>query len=173
MSRYLTQMKKLNDPEEPLSRFFGIFEPMKTMMGPVLIQLPPQLGFHKERTETFFQILKRDYPFYKFALESRHKSWLEPEVIKLLTRYKISFVIADSGGRFPMAEFFTAKDIYVRFHGPDGSYGTSYEPDVLKLYADKCQAWTAAGHRVWMFFNNDIRGYAIKNACFLKQALKL
>ncbi len=173
MSRYLTQMKKLHDPEEPLSRFFSVFEPMKKMMGPVLVQLPPQLGFHKERTEKFFQILKRDYPTYKFALESRHSSWLEPEAIKLLTRYKISFVIADSGGKFPMGEFITAKDIYLRFHGPDGSYATSYEPDILELYADKCTAWEEKGHRIWIFFNNDIHGYALKNAATLKQFLKL
>ena len=173
MSRYLTQMKKLHDPEEPLSRFFSIFEPMKRMMGPVLLQLPAQLGFHKERTESFFQILKNDYGIYKFALECRHASWLEREAIKLLRRYRISFVIADSGGRFPMGEFITAKDIYVRFHGPDGFYGTSYEPDVLEWYADKCNNWVAKGHRVWVFFNNDVHGYAIKNAITLKELLNL
>src|SRR5437763_2225412 len=36
MSRFLTHMKKLNDPEEPLERFFTLFEPMRKMMGPVL-----------------------------------------------------------------------------------------------------------------------------------------
>src|SRR5688500_8949980 len=39
MSRFLTHMKKLRDPEEPLQRFFGIFEPIKKKLGPILIQL--------------------------------------------------------------------------------------------------------------------------------------
>src|SRR5687768_8695063 len=34
MSRYLTHMKKLHDPEEPLERFFEIFQPMKKTNGP-------------------------------------------------------------------------------------------------------------------------------------------
>src|SRR5215510_5510894 len=43
MSRYITQIKRLKDIEEPLERFFKIFEPMKNQMGPILIQLPPSL----------------------------------------------------------------------------------------------------------------------------------
>ena len=53
MSRYLTHMKKLNDPEEPLERFFDIFQPMKKQMGPVLIQLPRMIKFKSERHEYF------------------------------------------------------------------------------------------------------------------------
>ena len=171
MSRYLTQMKKLLDPEEPLSRFFTIFRRMKKKMGPVLLQLPPQLGFHRERTEKFFQVLKRRYASYRFALECRHDSWFTEESVSLMKKFKISFVIADSGGRFPSGEFITAKDIYVRFHGPDGSYATSYSRTSLRSYAKKCMAWSAKGHHVWMFFNNDIHGYATQNAETLKKMI--
>src|SRR5436305_8439995 len=48
ISRYITHMKKLRDPEESLGRFFEIFEPMHKMMGPVLIQLPPSLKFNND-----------------------------------------------------------------------------------------------------------------------------
>ena len=173
LSRYLTHMKKLNDPEEPLTRFFTLFGPMRKMLGPVLLQLPPQLGFHRGKTESLFQLLRKEYRPYKFALEPRHTSWFEPGAVQLLTRYKISFVIADSGGRFPMGEFITAKDIYVRFHGPDGSYATSYEPEILDLYANKSKGWVSAGHRVWLFFNNDIHGHAIHNAEALMALLNI
>src|SRR5687768_2886137 len=54
LSRYITHMKKLNDPEEPLQKFFEIFEPMCPVMGPVLIQLPPSLKYNKNVAETFF-----------------------------------------------------------------------------------------------------------------------
>lgn len=171
MSRYLTQMKKLNEPEEPLERFFSLFEPMKKYLGPVLVQLPPNLGFHTEKTTYFFSVLKEQFSGFKIALEVRHASWLEPSAIELMKRFKITFVIADSGGRFPMAEEVTARDIYIRFHGPDGSYATSYDPDILLLYADKCTEWSANGHRIWIFFNNDVHGYAIENARTLRKML--
>jgi uncharacterized protein YecE (DUF72 family) len=173
MSRYLTQMKKLNDPEEPLHRFFSLFRKMKKYLGPVLIQLPPNLGFHAEKAEYLFNILKKKYAGYKFALEVRHESWIQPSVTRLLKQYGIIFVIADSGHRFPMAELVTAKDIYIRFHGPDGSYATSYSKRVLKKYADSCVRWRAKGHRIWIFFNNDVHGFAIENAKTLQQLLGL
>ena len=173
MSRFLTQMKKLNDPEEPLARFFSLFEPMKKYLGPVLVQLPPNLGFHMQKTKYFFSVLKKKYGTFTIALEIRHNSWLQPPVINLLRQYKIAWVIADSGGRFPMAEEITAKDIYIRFHGPDGSYATSYSAEVLEMYAHKCLNWVAKGHRIWIFFNNDMHGYAIENARTLKKLLQM
>jgi uncharacterized protein YecE (DUF72 family) len=53
MSRYLTHMKKLKEPEEPLERFFSVFEKLKKKMGPVLIQLPPVLKFNYYTADTF------------------------------------------------------------------------------------------------------------------------
>lgn len=173
MSRYLTQMKKLNDPEEPLGRFFRLFEPMKKILGPVLLQLPPNLSFHPEKTESLFRILKEKYRGYKIAVEIRHESWLEGPVINMFKRFHITWVIAHSGRRFPMAENVTAKDIYIRFHGPDGSYATSYTKEELEEYADKCITWSVRGHRIWIFFNNDIHGYAIENARTFKKILKV
>src|SRR5437764_7135515 len=46
MSRFLTHMKKLRNPEEPLERFFSVFDHMQSMMGPILFQLPPMLKFN-------------------------------------------------------------------------------------------------------------------------------
>jgi uncharacterized protein YecE (DUF72 family) len=71
--------------------------------------------------------------------------------------------------RFASAELITAKHIYLRFHGPDGHYATSYSPKALKSYADKCLQWKAKGHTVWVFFNNDLHGYAVENASLFKQ----
>src|SRR5215216_6633280 len=76
MSRYLTHMKKLNDPEEPLERFFEVFQSMKKKMGPVLIQLPRMVKFKFERDEHFFGLLAKTYRSYEFVLEVRHDSWL-------------------------------------------------------------------------------------------------
>jgi uncharacterized protein YecE (DUF72 family) len=171
ISRYITQMKKLNDPEETLPSFFSLFSSMKRRLGPVLIQLPPSLAFHAEKAEHFFRALKRGYQGYRFSLEVRHDSWLQPGAAGLMEKFGIGFVIAESGSRFPYAEFITAPHIYLRFHGPDGSYASSYSERKLQAYAAKCKAWAAQGHALWIFFNNDGNAYAVQNANRLKTVL--
>ncbi len=164
MSRYLTQMKKLLEPEEPLERFFTAIEPVKPLCGVILLQLPPSLAFHYDRADYLFSLLRTKYKDYQFALEIRHTSWLEVDSISLLTKYNIAFVISQSGNRFPYAEMITAKNIYVRFHGPDALYASSYSDDSLRYYADKFLQWQNEGHTVWAYFNNDINAHAIANA---------
>ena len=164
MSRYLTHMKKLKNPEEPLERFFTIFEPMKKVMGPVLIQLPPMLKFDYETAERFFEIVKNNYQEYEFVLEVRHPTWLREESLTLMTKYQIGFVISQSEDKFPYSEMITAKNIYIRFHGPGQLYASSYPEGMLKEFAKKFKKWVKEDHCIWAYFNNDIHGYAIENA---------
>jgi len=77
MSRFLTHMKKLNDPEEPLERFFNIFDLMKKMMGPVLLQLPWLLKFNYNKAEHLYRLLGSKYKNFEFVLEVRHETWLK------------------------------------------------------------------------------------------------
>jgi len=140
-------------------------------MGPVLIQLPAMLRFRQEKARAFFDYLKIRHPRYRFALEARHPSWSEPEAIALLRQYRIIWVIAESGDRFASAELVTARHIYLRFHGPDGSYCTPYTKRTLAGYASKCQEWLAEGHDIWVFFNNDVHGHGIRNALTLKEMM--
>ena len=164
MSRFLTHMKKLNDPEEPLERFFGIFAPMKKMMGPVLLQLPRMLKFNYDKAEHLYHLLKTTYKKYEFVMEVRHETWLEEKSLTLMTKYDIGLVISQSGQHFPYSEMITAKNIYVRFHGPHQLYGSSYPQKMLNDFASKFKRWQKQGHTVWAFFNNDIHGYAPEDA---------
>jgi uncharacterized protein YecE (DUF72 family) len=164
MSRFLTHMKKLNDPEEPLERFFGIFGPMKKMMGPVLLQLPAILKFNFDKAEHLYRLMKTKYRKYDFVMEVRHDSWLEEQSLTLMTKYDIGLVISQSGERFPYSEMITAKNIYIRFHGPHQLYASSYSDEMLKGFAKKFKKWEREGHVIWAFFNNDVHGYAIENA---------
>lgn len=164
ISRYLTHIKRLKDPEEPLQRFFELFAPIKKHLGPVLVQLPPNLKFDYERAEHFFKVLHKDYKQYDFALEVRHDTWLANDALALLTRYNVAIVISQSGNQFPYTEMVTAKNIYVRFHGPEALYASSYSDEMLAGFAQKFRQWLADGHFIWAFFNNDINGYAIDNA---------
>ena len=169
MSRYLTHMKKLHDPEESLERFFEIFEPMKKQMGPVLVQLPKMVKFNYDIAEYFFKLLAGKYRKYQFVLEIRHPTWLKEDSLNLLAKYEIGLVISQSGDRFPYTEMVTAKNIYVRFHGPAALYASTYSDDQLKYFARKFKEWTKEGHEIWAFFNNDIHGYAPKDALRLEK----
>jgi len=164
MSRFLSHAKKLKDPEEPLQRFFSVFDTIQKSLGPVLIQLHETLRFNYERTEYFYKLLQTQYKMYSFAMEARHQSWLQDDSLKLMRKYNIAFVIAQSGEKFAYGEHVTAKHIYVRFHGPEGLYTSSYTEEMLQSFAVKFKAWKKEGHTIWAFFNNDVGGYAIMNA---------
>lgn len=164
MSRFLTHMKKLKDPEEPLERFFTVFEPMKKNMGPVLIQLPPVLKFNFETAHHFYQLLQKKYRAYEFVMEVRHDTWLQEESLTLMAQYDIGLVISQSGDEFLYSETVTAKNIYIRFHGPKELYASSYSNEMLNEFAKKFKKWIKEGHELWVYFNNDIHGHAIADA---------
>jgi uncharacterized protein YecE (DUF72 family) len=171
MNRFITHIKRLKEPEEPVKRFFEIFRYMQKKIGPILIQLPPSLKFDYDRTDHFFSLLKKKYKQYDFALEVRDEGWLSEDSLGLMAKYGIAFVIAHSGNHFPYGEHVTAKNIYVRFHGPSGLYSSNYTDSMLKKFAKLFRKWMKAGHTLWVFFNNDVHGYAIENAKRLQELM--
>lgn len=173
ISRWITHAKKLNDPESSIPRFFEVFDPFRKICGPVLVQLPGNLVFNPGKADHFFSFLRHHYKDWSFSLEARHASWMSPEALALLIKYKIGWVIAESGNRWASSEITTARHIYLRFHGPDGSYASNYSENELTAYARKCSAWLRQGHDLWVFFNNDIHGYAIQNALRLHELVQL
>ena len=97
-------------------------------------------------------------------MEVRHQSWLSDESFELMNKYNIAFVISQSSVGFPYKETVTAKHVYVRFHGPQQLYASSYTDEQLQYYAALFKQWKKQGHSVWAFFNNDVGVYAIDNA---------
>jgi len=172
MSRYLTHMKKLNDPEEPLARFFDIFDNIRDKLGPVLLQLPPFLKFDEARVRHFYKLLRSDYGRYDFVLEVRHESWLQQGPLALMKEYNIGLVISQSEREFPYSEAVTASTVYIRMHGPRELYASSYSDESLREYAGKIGKWVKGGHTVWVFFNNDIHGFAVGDAQRLRELVK-
>lgn len=171
MSRYATHILRLKTPDEPLQRFFNIFAPVKSKLGPILVQLPPTLKFDAAVVRNYFGILQMQYGEYRFALEARHATWLERDAIKLLEEYNIAWVISQSGVGFPYSEDITSDIVYLRFHGPEKLFSSSYTDDMLRSYARKIKRWVKDGHHVWVYFNNTMGGAAIGNARTLKKML--
>ena len=63
----------------------------------------------------------------------------------------------------------TSDDIYVRFHGIERWYRHDYSDGELRGWARRICSLNPK--RVWIYFNNDFNGYAIKNATMMEQIL--
>ncbi len=172
LSRFITHQKRLKNSEEALKKYFDVFENLESRLGPVLVQLPPGLPFDGSLMGDFLDLLKEGYGRYRFAVEVRHKSWIRDDFLALLSSHETAFVIADSGKRFPCYETVTTDFVYLRFHGNETLYASDYDESCLNQYAEKIMNWLKEGHEVWVFFNNDFNGFAVKNALQLREIIR-
>jgi uncharacterized protein YecE (DUF72 family) len=171
LSRYITHRTKLLNVDEALQKFFEVFEGMKGKLGPVLIQLPPQLSYDEPRIRYFIELLQSEYNQYRFAIEIRNKTWINDRFSDLLSQNGVAFVTADSGNRYPYHEAITTDFVYLRLHGREQLYASYYTENDLRQYTEKISGWLNDGKKVWVFFNNDFHGYAVKNAEMLRAKL--
>jgi uncharacterized protein YecE (DUF72 family) len=169
-SRYITQMKKLKDCQEPVKRFFATVRPL--LIGSnfrssqvILWQLPPKFKAHPERLADFLKSLPRNW---RHAFEFREKSWLSEPVLKILKENKAAVVFQDYP-QWPIAEKVMADFVYLRFHGRTRLYSSCYTEKELKNWAKKIKSWIKQGLDVYVYFNNDALGYAVENAQTLKK----
>jgi uncharacterized protein YecE (DUF72 family) len=167
-SRFLTHMKKLKDPEEPLDRLFGRMRPLKKHLGPVLYQLPPGWKLDRERLEHFLQVLPKGV---RHVLEFRDPSWYADDVKALLVRHGVSLCLHDMRGSATGRER-VGPVVYVRFHGSSGHYSGSYPDDRLRDWAGWLNAQRADGAGVFAYFNNDVGGHAPRNAATLRRFME-
>ncbi|MCD6231698.1 DUF72 domain-containing protein [Candidatus Aerophobetes bacterium] len=168
MWRRVTHYKKLEDTKEDLKIFFTRIEPLKGNLGAILYQLPPSLKINLHLLENFLKILP---PRFDQAIEFRHKSWLTKEVFSLLEKYNIAYCII-SMPRFPEISEITSNISYIRFHGREALYGSSYSEEELKSWAERIKSFSQKGvKRVYIYFNNDYNAYAVFNALKLKEIL--
>jgi uncharacterized protein YecE (DUF72 family) len=205
-SRFITHMKRLNDIEKPLANFFasGIFA-LKEKLGPFLWQFPPNFRFDAAKLAGFFERLPRDTEQalslarkrdervkgrcrlsidacrpLRHAIEIRHESFRDPVFARLLRKYRVALVVADTAGKWPLVEDVTSDFLYVRLHGDTELYSSGYTPEALDEWARRIRAWLAGGEvadarkieparpaaarrrgrDVYVYFDNDVKVHA-------------
>jgi uncharacterized protein YecE (DUF72 family) len=163
-SRYITHMKKLRDPQEPIARLMERADLLGDKLGPILFQLPPHWGLNLERLESFVGALPAGY---RYAFEFRDASWYEQRVYDLLSKHGAAFCIYDMYDR-RTPEVVTADYVYVRMHGAGGPYQGRYQEPDLAYLAGAIKEWNRQGRTVYCYFNNDQHGYAVENALELR-----
>src|SRR5690348_1730041 len=165
-SRFITHMKKLKDPKASSEKFFLVADRLEQKLGPILFQLPPRWQLNLERLEEFLQSLPEQH---KYVFEFRDESWLVPQTYELLRRYKAAYCIHDFADMKVPLEI-TTNFTYVRFHGPTSAkYFGSYSSAQLREWAKRIAAWSRSLSTVYVYFNNDPGGEAVKNALELKR----
>ena len=160
VSRYLTHILKLGDPDEPVERFVTRARGLGSKLGPALVQLPPQLGLHRDRLE---RTLDRFPAEMRVAVEFRHDSWFTDEIRQVLTDRNVALCLADRRGVLgPIWR--TADWTYLRFHEGRAAPRPSYGDAALGAWANRLAAGWSATEDCWVYFNNDHRAAAPRDA---------
>ena len=167
-SRFLTHMKKLKDPEEPIDRLFTRMRALGRHLGPVLYQLPPGWKVNVDRFRHFVHVLPRRV---RHVVEFRDPSWYDRQICDLIEERGMTLCLHDMPGsataRRPVGPF-----VYVRFHGATSKYGGGYPDERLRDWANWLNARRDEGCDVYAYFNNDVGGHAPRDAMTLRRALE-
>ncbi|HEX3572408.1 MAG TPA: DUF72 domain-containing protein [Acidobacteriaceae bacterium] len=206
-SRFITHMLKLKSVKQALANFFASGPlALGPKLGPFLWQFPPQFAFNADRFEEFFKLLPQNttaaaelarrhdqrlegrafteslrHRPLRHAVEIRHESFRSPEFIKLLRRYRIANVVADTVG-WPRLMDVTSDFVYCRLHGSEVLYTSGYTDVDLDLWVTRIAAWASgrdcdrahpqndfactdpprsrAARDVYVYFDNDAKVYA-------------
>jgi uncharacterized protein YecE (DUF72 family) len=166
----LTHRKRLWGPEQWLSRIARGLERLGPRRGVLLVQLPPSAAIDVPRLAYFLQSVPRAI---RVAVEFRNPSWHEDSVFGLLQQHGAAYCVM-SGARLPCVLRATADFVYVRLHGPDPHhlYAGSYTDDDLGWWAERIREWQRQQREVFVYFNNDGDGNAVRNAITLKRLLE-
>jgi len=206
-SRYITHLRRLREIETPLANFFasGILK-LGVKLGPVLWQFPPNFRYSHNLIEEFFALLPHDSnaaaelasrhdklvagrTFFevnenrriRHAMEIRHASFVTPEFISLLRKYKVALVCADTV-EWPRLMDITSDFIYCRLHGSEVLYASGYDPPAIEEWAQRIGNWARGGESkdgdfasskpapkrskrdVFVYFDNDAKVRAPRDA---------
>jgi uncharacterized protein YecE (DUF72 family) len=167
--RALTHAKKLSAPEEWIQRIASGLHELGDKRGIFLVQLGPNHQRDDARLDHFLDLLPE---WIRTAVEFRHPSWHDDRVYDLLERRGAAYCVM-SGARLPCVLRATGPFVYLRMHGPDPDnlYAGSYPRDSLAWWADRIREWTGQGREVYVYFNNDGAGNAVRDAETLRHLL--
>ena len=170
-SRFLTHIKRLRDPQDALALFFSRANHLEDRLGPVLFQLPPQFSLNLERLDAFLRALKPYMTRFdlRCVLEVRNSTWLIPSVYEMLRAFRVALCFADWRDTCITGPI-TTDFVYVRRHSGRGG-GGNYLTEELDRDVKSVREWLNSGLDVYMYFNNDVGGHAIRNAKYVRSKL--
>ncbi len=199
-NRYLTHILRLRDIEKPLANVFasGVFN-LREKLGPFLWQFPPSFRYAPEQLEIFLSLLPGDTEQarqlarkcephmegrvslaidqnrkLRHAMEIRNTSFIDATFVRLLRKYQVALVVADTAGKWPYQDDVTSDFMYLRLHGDKELYASGYTEEALDRWASRIRAWSegsepddaqriaerspiSSSRDVYCYFDNDIK----------------
>jgi uncharacterized protein YecE (DUF72 family) len=162
-SRYVTHIKRLAVALSSVDMVVDCAQGLGDKLGPILFQLQANFHLDLERLERFVRMLPAGL---RFTFEFRHDSWLIPPVYELLRRRGIALCIPDHP-KMPKRFEITSDFTYIRMHLPQEGLG--YGKRLLHPWTGRIREWRDRGVDVFVYFNNDMEGHAVKDALTLKE----
>jgi uncharacterized protein YecE (DUF72 family) len=157
-SRYITHIKRLAVESKSIDLVVDGARGLGDKLGPILFQLQANFHLDLERLEHFVDMLPADV---RFTLEFRHASWLVPAVFDVLRSHRIALCIPDHP-KMPKSFEITSDFTYIRMHLPPKGLG--YGRRALESWAERVLDWHRRRLDVFVYFNNDMAGHAVKDA---------
>jgi uncharacterized protein YecE (DUF72 family) len=168
VNRLISHTLHLRGAAEPLGTFLAHATGLGTKLGPLLVQLPPHFQLDLPRLESFLDGVPREH---RWTVELRHPSWQIPAVYDALGRRGVALCVP-VGGRVQPDLVTTAPFTYIRMHAGAGDSG-GFTEEQLRPWAARVRALARSGKDVYVYFNNDREGHAVRDALRLREMLKL
>jgi uncharacterized protein YecE (DUF72 family) len=172
VNQEITHERRMVRTQKLVTSFYEIGITLGSQLGCFLFQFPPSYRYTPARLKSIVTQLD---PAWRNVVEFRHKSWWRPAVYRALAQQKITFC-AVSAPRLPEdLPSVGAKTrrrpeiVYVRFHGRSAWYRHDYSGEELAAWARRIVL--SGAREVWIYFNNDREGFALKNAIELRHLL--
>jgi uncharacterized protein YecE (DUF72 family) len=168
--RGLTHAKCLYAPEKWIGSISRCWHELSDKRAVLLVQLSPHFAPDYKRLEYFLQLIPG---WMRITVEFRHSGWHVDATFQLLERYRAAYCIM-SGAHLPCILRATAPFVYVRMHGPDRQhlYAGSYSDTDLHWWKSRIKEWQGQGKEVFVYFNNDGGGNAVRNAATLRSLVR-
>jgi uncharacterized protein YecE (DUF72 family) len=159
-SRYLSHVRRLREPAEPVRRMLDAFAGLGDRLGPVLLQLPPNL---QADAELLARALGQFPASVRVAVEPRHPSWWSDRVRDVLAAHGAAMCWADRAGEPVTPMWRTADWGYLRFHEGTAHPWPRYQDQALRGWAERVTGTWPEPATVYAYFNNDQEGAAVRD----------
>ena len=168
-SRYLTHIRRLEDPQGPVEFLMERATILGDRLGPILLQLPPSLAIDLDRLDRTLDAFGGKA---RVAVEPRHKSWFVPESSDVLRAHDAAFVLADRRSRPITPLWATADWTYLRMHQGRATPRPCYGRTALRSWVDRLVELPGRPSEGYVYFNNDHRACAVANARTFERMLE-
>ncbi len=159
-SRYLTHVRRLREPAEPVARLLESASGLGERLGPVLLQLPPTMRADAAALEECLGEFEAQFKpdsggRLRLCAEFRHPSWWTSSVKIVLERHNAALCWADRLGR-PLSPLWRTADWgYLRFHEGGARPWPRYGRQALESWLRRITATWPSDADVFGYFNND------------------